>query len=107
MMARKKDFLESIDQYIALAIIGVVVLYLMISFREVLWLLAGAITFLVGIFALNKGKKTTVNLRTDVTYIGLAVVVMVGAIVATVTTGNLMLLLIVLLLGLVIAELYR
>lgn len=107
-MGRRRERFEKWDQWLLLPVLAFVALYLITQFPgEMMWLLLGAVAFLAGLFVFNKGRKSTVNLKTDITFIAFAFVLILGCLYGFAATGSWMFIVLVILAAVVIAQLYR
>jgi len=103
----RKNTLEAYDQYIFLGVLFFIVLYLAIKIPTAMLLLAGAIVFFGAMLLFNKGKKETVNLGSDITYIAIGIVVLLSVIYGILTLQDLALIAIAGLLIAFLIQLYR
>ena len=79
----------------------------MTKYSYVITAFLGATAFLIGLLLFNRGKKTTVNLRTDITYIAFAFVLLVSLIYALQIELTVELLALIVVLAMLIAILYQ
>ena len=71
--------IEKYDQYLLLPVLVIALLILFAKFEMTYWIFAGFILGILGLALFNKGRKRTVNLATDITYIALAFVLFIVA----------------------------
>ena len=69
--------MEKYDQFLAIPIIIIIVAYLFQRIYGLPLVLLGFAVGLIGLLLFNKGNKATVNLKTDVTYIAAAFLLLV------------------------------
>lgn len=69
--------LEKYDQWILLPVIVIVALLLIEKMPFVTFMIAGFAIGMLGLLLFNKGDKETVNLRTDISYIALAFILLI------------------------------
>jgi len=101
------DKIEGYDQYVALIAIIAIFIYAATKYGYIVLMLLGAIAFLSALALFNKGKRETVNLASDVTYIALAAVLLLGIAYAAFITFNIELIIMLLVLIILIGVLYQ
>jgi len=68
--------LEKWDQYLLLPVIIIAWAILWAKWEITNYLVMGFLIGLIGLAAFNKGRKSNVNLKTDITYIALALILL-------------------------------
>lgn len=100
--------IEKWDQYLLLPILILIALITIAKLPITLPILIGAILFMIGLLAFNKGRKTSVNLSSDVTYIAIAYILLSATLYYLIfITFDTTLLALAILLIMIIAILYK